>query len=190
MGTSPYRPWIFSLPFVSHNPGSALWETPLHPLFPLTGGWVGGCLCVSVCVCVCVCVSVCVCVCLCVCLCVSVSVCVCVCVCLCVCVCVCLCLCVSHSVLSNSVTPCTAALQAPLCMEFSRQENCSGLPFPSSGNLSNPGIKPRSATLQADSSPSEPPEKPLAIPQVNILKHDIFRIVPPLKLTAHVRLRE
>ena len=42
-------------------------------------------------------------------------------------------------------------------MEFSRQEYWSGLPFPSPGDLPNPGIKPRSPTLQADALPSEPP---------------------------------
>ena len=42
------------------------------------------------------------------------------------------------------VAPWTAAHQAPLSMGFSRQEYCSGLPFPSSGDLSNPGIEPRS----------------------------------------------
>ena len=40
------------------------------------------------------------------------------------------------------------------------QEYWSGLPFPSPGNLPNPGIEPRSLALQADSSPSEPPGKP------------------------------
>jgi len=45
-------------------------------------------------------------------------------------------------------------------MEFSRQEYWSGLPFPSSGDLPNPGIEPRSPALQADSLPSEPLEKP------------------------------
>ena len=45
-------------------------------------------------------------------------------------------------------------------MEFSRPEYWSGLPFPSPGDLLNPGIKPRSPTLQADSLPSEPPGKP------------------------------
>ena len=45
-------------------------------------------------------------------------------------------------------------------MEFSRQEYCSGLPFPSPGNLPNPGIKPRSPALQADSLLSELPGKP------------------------------
>ena len=46
-------------------------------------------------------------------------------------------------------------------MKFSRQEYWSGLPFPSPGDLPNPGIKPGSPTLQADSLLSEPPEKPL-----------------------------
>ena len=50
--------------------------------------------------------------------------------------------------------------QAPLSMEFSRQEYWSGLPFPSPGDLPDPGIKPKSPTLQADALPSEPPGKP------------------------------
>ena len=40
-------------------------------------------------------------------------------------------------------------------MEFSRQEYWSELPFPSPGNLPNPGIKPKSPELQADSLPSD-----------------------------------
>jgi len=44
-------------------------------------------------------------------------------------------------------------------MEFSRLEYWSGLPFPSPGDLPNPGIKPRSPALQADSSSSESPGK-------------------------------
>ena len=47
-------------------------------------------------------------------------------------------------------TPCTVALQAPLSMEFPRQEYWSGLPFPSPGDLTDPGIKPVSFTLQVD----------------------------------------
>ena len=43
---------------------------------------------------------------------------------------------------------------------FSRQEYQSGLPFPSPGDLPDPGIEPRSPTLQADALPSEPPGKP------------------------------
>ena len=45
-------------------------------------------------------------------------------------------------------------------MEFSRPENWSGLPFPSAGDLPNPGTELRSPTLQADSLPAEPPGKP------------------------------
>ena len=41
-------------------------------------------------------------------------------------------------------------------MEFSRQEYWSGLPFPSPGDLPDPGIEPRSPALQADTLPSEP----------------------------------
>ena len=45
-------------------------------------------------------------------------------------------------------------------MGFSRQEYGSGLPFPSPGDLPNPGIKPRSPALRVDSLPTEPPGKP------------------------------
>ena len=48
------------------------------------------------------------------------------------------------------VTPRTVAYQAPLSMEFSRQEYCNGLPFPSPGDLPSPGIKPGSPALQAE----------------------------------------
>ena len=46
-------------------------------------------------------------------------------------------------------------------MEFSRQEYQNGLPFSSPGDLPDPGINPGSPALQADSLPSEPPEKSL-----------------------------
>ena len=49
-------------------------------------------------------------------------------------------------------TPWSVAHQAPLSMEFSRQEYQSGLPFPSPADLPDPGIKPRSPALQADDS--------------------------------------
>ena len=45
-------------------------------------------------------------------------------------------------------------------MRFSRQEYWSGLPFPSPGDLPDPGIEPRSPALQADALTSEPPGKP------------------------------
>ena len=44
-------------------------------------------------------------------------------------------------------------------MEFSRQGYWSGLPYPSSGDLPDPGIEPGSPTLQADSLLPEPPGK-------------------------------
>ena len=67
--------------------------------------------------------------------------------------------CVSHSVVSDSATPCTVARQAPLSMGLSRQEYWSGLPFPPPGDLPNPGIEPGTPALQADSLLPEPPGK-------------------------------
>ena len=49
------------------------------------------------------------------------------------------------------VTPWTVVQQAPLSREFSKQEYWGGLPFLPTGNLPEPGIEPRSPTLQADS---------------------------------------
>ena len=69
---------------------------------------------------------------------------------------------VSHSVISNFVTPWTVAHKLPLFIGFSKQEYWSGLPFPSPGDLPDPGIEPRSSALQADSLPSEPPGKPFS----------------------------
>ena len=48
------------------------------------------------------------------------------------------------------VTPWTVARQVPLSVGFSRQEYWSGLPFPSPGDLPDPGIEPRSPALRAD----------------------------------------
>ena len=50
--------------------------------------------------------------------------------------------------------------QAPLFKEFSREEYWSGLPFPPSGDLPDPGIEPGSPALQVESLPFEPPGKP------------------------------
>ena len=60
-------------------------------------------------------------------------------------------------------TPWTVAYQAPLSMGFSRQEHWSGLPFPSPGDLPEPGIEPGSPALQADALLSETPGKPQLI---------------------------
>ena len=66
--------------------------------------------------------------------------------------------CFSHDQLF--VTPWTAAHQAPLFMRFSRQEFWNGLPFPSPRDLPDPGNKPGSPALWANSLPSEAPGKP------------------------------
>ena len=75
--------------------------------------------------------------------------------------CVCVCVCVkSLSRVRLFATLWTIARQAPLSMGFSQQEYWSGLPFPSPGDLPDPGIEPRSPALQADALTSEPPGKP------------------------------
>ena len=56
--------------------------------------------------------------------------------------------------------PWTVAYQGPPSMEFSRQKYWSGLPFPSPGDLSNPGIEPSSPSLKADALPSGSRGKP------------------------------
>ena len=56
--------------------------------------------------------------------------------------------------------PWTVACQVPLFMGFSRQEYWSGLPFPSPGELPDPGIEPRAPTLQVDALLTELCGKP------------------------------
>ena len=68
----------------------------------------------------------------------------------------CLCLFSGFSLVHFFATPCTVAHQAPLSMEFRRQEYWSGLPFLTSGDLPDPGIEDLSLALQADSLPLEP----------------------------------
>ena len=63
----------------------------------------------------------------------------------------CVCVCLSRVQLFE--TPWTVACQIPLSMEFPRQECWSGLPFPTPGDLPNPGIKPLTPALQEDSLP-------------------------------------
>ena len=62
-------------------------------------------------------------------------------------------------------------------VEFSRQEYWSGFPFPSPGDLPNPGIKPGFPALQANSLPSEPPPESPCIER-QILKHWTAREFP------------
>ena len=67
----------------------------------------------------------------------------------------------SDSTMSNSLWPSwTIARQAPLSMEFSRQEHWSGEPFPSPADLPDLGMETGCPTEQADSLPSQPPGKP------------------------------
>jgi len=76
---------------------------------------------------------------------------------------ICAVLCLVASVMTDSATPWTVACQAPLAMGFSRQEYWSGLPFPPSGDLPNPGIEPESLCLlhwQVGSLLLAPPGKP------------------------------
>ena len=67
---------------------------------------------------------------------------------------------VSFSVISNSAIPWTIARQAPLPMEFFRQVYWSGLPFPSPGDLPNPGVEAGSLALPVDALLSQSPGKP------------------------------
>ena len=62
----------------------------------------------------------------------------------------------SFSPVQLFVTPWTVTYQAPWSIGFSRQEYWSGLPFPSPGDLPNPGIKTGSPALLTDALPSEP----------------------------------
>ena len=65
--------------------------------------------------------------------------------------------CASCSVVSDSLQPHGLYIQS---LEFSRPKYWSGWPFPSPGDLPNPGIEPKSPALQADSSPAKPSGKP------------------------------
>ena len=78
------------------------------------------------------------------------------------------------------VIPWTIARQAPLSMGFSRQEYWSGLPFPSLGDLLNPGIEPRSRALHTDSLPSDLPGKPHTLSKVTQKEKDKYHIISPI----------
>ena len=77
----------------------------------------------------------------------------------------------------HCTTPWTVAHQAPLSMEFSRQEYWSGLPCPSAGALPDPGIdhtSPEAPALEGKFSTTEPPEKPVYIHNNTLKKDEIF----------------
>ena len=77
-------------------------------------------------------------------------------------------------------TPRAVSCQASLSMEFSRQEYWNGFPFPSPGDLPDPGFELGPPTLKADTLPSEPPGntyiKASALPFMKYLPHEISRI--------------
>ena len=77
--------------------------------------------------------------------------------------------------------------QAPLSMGLSRQEYWSGLPCPSPGDLPDPGIKPRSPALQADSLPFEPPGKPPRSTWVGVFVPSDRALLKPSFLMSHCR---
>ena len=77
-----------------------------------------------------------------------------------------------------------AAHQAPPSMEFSRQEYWSGLPFPSPGDLPDPGIGPGSPALGVDALLSEPPGNPiLKCSQVINTNSKIVDLKPIMSIT-------
>ena len=69
-------------------------------------------------------------------------------------------LCFSQYVMPDSLTPWTVAGQPPVSLGFPRQEYCSGVPFPSPGDLPDPGMEPASPALAGKFLTIEPPEKP------------------------------
>ena len=108
------------------------------------------------------------------------------------CVCVCVCVLVTQLTLYDSWTvqltlydPWTVACQA-LSMGF-RQEYWTGQPFPSPGDLLDSGIKPRSLAVQADSLPSEPPEKPQMKQGGGVMSNKMVRAKVPFR--SHIRAK-
>ena len=84
----------------------------------------------------------------------------------------------------------TITYQAPPSMGFSRQEYWSGLPFPSPGDLPDPGIEPRSPALQANALTSEPPGKPKGLSRVfsstTVQKHQFFGTQLSSQSNSHI----
>ena len=90
--------------------------------------------------------------------------------------------------MSTSLRPhWTAVHQAPLSMGFSRQEDWSGLPFPSPRDLPDPGIEPGSPALPVDSLPCKPPGKPKLTQGHNQFdKHRIWLYASSHFISVHV----
>ena len=83
------------------------------------------------------------------------------------------------------MTPWSAAYQAPVSIEFSRQEYWSGQLFPFPGDLPNPGMEPGSPVLQADSLLSEPPEKaPTGLEEATSLRYPTAFVHQPMTINV------
>ena len=100
----------------------------------------------------------------------------------------------SREAVSNSfMAPWTVALQAPLSMGFDQREYWSGLPFPSLGDLPNPGIESVSLALASGFFTTEPPGKPRLTVQAQAKKHtfpfspelEYSHLYPPDLIIAH-----
>ena len=72
-------------------------------------------------------------------------------------------------------------------MEFSRQEHWRGLPFPSPGDLPDPGIEPGSPALKADSFLAEPPRKPKFL---LVMVNNLFYHIPVTWQVVKIRFQE
>ena len=83
---------------------------------------------------------------------------------------------------SLCATPWTITHQAPLSMGFSRQEYWSQVPFPSLGDLPDPGIEPRFPALQADALTSEPPGKPTTLYEWWVLRFSVYHNTADYKM--------
>ena len=88
-------------------------------------------------------------------------------------------------------SPWTVAHQAPSSIGFPRQEYWSGLPFPSPGDLPDPGIQPGSPAFQADSLPSEsPPSSVFWTPPYAVLHLGLtWGFLPPEMLFTNLSLK-
>ena len=94
--------------------------------------------------------------------------------------------CISAQLLSRvwlSAVLWTVAHQAPPPTEFSWQEYWRGLPFPTAGDLPDPGIKPGSPALQADSLPFELPGKPIRWIYFPLYCHVLSVLTPLSEIT-------
>ena len=83
--------------------------------------------------------------------------------------------------------PWTVTYQAPPSIGFSRQEYWCGLPFPSPGDLPNPGIEPRSPASQADSLPTELQGKPLPFFNLVVIILLVFLLFKVFHSNANLR---